>query len=105
MGRQCEKREPEYMDGTDKPRSDFRFKRILLKISGEVLMGDAGFGIDMPTCAHLAKNISASVQAGAEICLVIGGGNIFRGLAKEYKHKIYGSINLDTVQQLLNKTN
>ena len=62
-------------------RSDFRFKRVLLKISGEALMGDTGFGIDMATCKRFAKGISASVKAGAEICLVIGGGNIFRGLA------------------------
>ena len=70
------------MDETNLPSpSDFRFKRVLLKISGEALMGDTGFGIDMATCASFAKGISASVQAGAEICLVIGGGNIFRGLA------------------------
>ena len=68
-------------EATPNTRSDFRFKRVLLKISGEALMGDQGFGIDMATCIKFAKSISASVTAGAEVCLVIGGGNIFRGLA------------------------
>ncbi len=66
---------------TETSRSDFRYKRVLLKISGEALMGDTGFGIDMATCDRFARGIAASVKAGAEICLVIGGGNIFRGLA------------------------
>ena len=44
-------------------------------------MGTSGFGIDMNVCAKLAVGISAAAKAGAEICLVIGGGNIFRGLA------------------------
>ncbi|MAT33883.1 MAG: UMP kinase [Ponticaulis sp.] len=68
-------------ENSEKSGSEFRYKRVLLKISGEALMGDAGFGIDMNTCTKFAKGISASVLAGAEICLVIGGGNIFRGLA------------------------
>ena len=62
---------------TETSRSDFRYKRVLLKISGEALMGDTGFGIDMATCDRFARGIAASVKAGAEICLVIGGGNIF----------------------------
>ncbi|MAK61978.1 MAG: UMP kinase [Ponticaulis sp.] len=70
------------MNETEDPsRSGFRFHRVLLKLSGEALMGPSGFGIDMETCAKLAHGISKSVKAGAEICLVIGGGNIFRGLA------------------------
>ncbi len=56
------------------------FKRVLLKISGEALMGDQGFGLHPPTVERIAREI-ASVQAlGVEVCLVIGGGNIFRGL-------------------------
>lgn len=57
------------------------FKRVLLKISGEALMGDTEYGIDMPTCDRFAKEISEAQKLGVEICLVIGGGNIFRGLA------------------------
>ncbi len=57
------------------------FKRILLKLSGEVLMGDQGFGIEPETVARMAQEVKAAKDAGFEICLVIGGGNIFRGMA------------------------
>ncbi len=61
-------------------QSDIRFKRVLLKISGEALMGDDGFGIDMSACNSIALEIKQAIDVGAEVCLVIGGGNIFRGL-------------------------
>jgi uridylate kinase len=57
------------------------YKRILLKVSGEVLMGDTPFGIDMGTVAAVAQDVKQIAEAGVELCLVIGGGNIFRGLA------------------------
>ncbi len=57
------------------------YRRILLKLSGEVLMGDQGFGIDQATVASLAAEVKAAKERGFEICLVIGGGNIFRGVA------------------------
>ena len=62
--------------------SEFRYKRVLLKVSGEVLMGDQGYGIDMKTVAQVAAAIADVAREGVEICLVIGGGNIFRGLSK-----------------------
>jgi uridylate kinase len=58
-----------------------RFKRILLKLSGEVLMGDQSFGIDPDTVARVAAEVKAAKDTGVELCLVIGGGNIFRGMA------------------------
>ncbi|MEO6718481.1 MAG: UMP kinase [Novosphingobium sp.] len=58
-----------------------KFKRILLKLSGEVLMGSQQFGIDPETVAALAQEVKAAKETGLEICLVIGGGNIFRGMA------------------------
>ncbi|GGD73147.1 UMP kinase [Croceicoccus mobilis] len=58
-----------------------QFKRILLKLSGEVLMGDQPFGIDTDYVAKLAEEVKAAKETGLEICLVIGGGNIFRGMA------------------------
>ena len=58
-----------------------RFKRILLKLSGEALMGSGQFGIDPETVARMAGEVKAAKDAGFEICLVIGGGNIFRGMA------------------------
>ena len=57
------------------------FKRILLKLSGEVLMGNQPFGIDPDFVAELAREVKAAKDSGLEICLVIGGGNIFRGMA------------------------
>ena len=56
------------------------YKRILLKLSGEVLMGDQQFGIDTATVARVADEIRVAREAGFELCLVIGGGNIFRGM-------------------------
>jgi uridylate kinase len=56
-------------------------KRVLLKLSGEVLMGDQQFGIDPAFVAELAGEVKAAKETGLEICLVIGGGNIFRGMA------------------------
>jgi len=58
-----------------------RYKRILLKLSGEVLMGNQQFGIDPEFVAELAKEVKLAKETGLEICLVIGGGNIFRGMA------------------------
>ena len=57
------------------------YKRILLKLSGEVLMGGQQFGIDPETVSELAREVQAAKETGLEICLVIGGGNIFRGMA------------------------
>ena len=56
-------------------------KRVLLKLSGEVLMGEQQFGIDPGTVAAMAEEVKAAKDSGLEICLVIGGGNIFRGMA------------------------
>ena len=60
-----------------------RFHRILLKLSGEALMGEGQFGIDPDAVARLAEEIKAAVEDGHALCLVVGGGNIFRGLAGE----------------------
>ena len=57
------------------------YKRILLKVSGEVLMGSQPFGIDLDTVGRVADEVIACAAGGAQIALVIGGGNIFRGLA------------------------
>jgi uridylate kinase len=56
-------------------------KRVLLKLSGEVLMGDQPFGLDPKVVGELAREVKAAKDSGLEICLVIGGGNIFRGMA------------------------
>lgn len=56
------------------------YKRVMLKISGEALMGDQGFGLHPPTVARIAAEVKSVHDLGVEICMVIGGGNIFRGL-------------------------
>ena len=58
-----------------------QFPRVLLKISGEALMGDQGFGLHPPTVQRIASEVKRVHDMGVEICLVIGGGNIFRGLS------------------------
>ncbi len=60
-------------------------KRILLKLSGEVLMGEGAFGIDPATVDRIASEVASAKEAGFEICMVVGGGNIFRGLAAAAK--------------------
>ena len=58
-----------------------RYKRVLLKVSGEALMGDQSYGIDIETVNRIAADIEDAQKSGIEVCLVIGGGNIFRGLS------------------------
>ena len=62
-----------------------RYKRILLKISGEVLSGEGNFGIDSEVMLQLAREIRQVKNLGVEMAVVIGGGNIFRGLAASSK--------------------
>lgn len=61
------------------------FKRILLKLSGEVLMGQGAYGIDPDQAARIAGEVKTVHDTGVELCLVVGGGNIFRGLAAAAK--------------------
>jgi uridylate kinase len=61
------------------------FKRVLLKVSGEVLMGTQPFGIDLATVGRVAWEIDQALKTGVQLSLVIGGGNIFRGMAQAAK--------------------
>jgi len=61
--------------------AQLRFKRVLLKVSGEALMGEGAFGIDPETANRIANEIRSVTDLGAQVCLVIGGGNIFRGIS------------------------
>lgn len=58
------------------------FKRILLKISGEALMGEQAYGIDVDVARNVAEEVRAIHRLGVEIAIVVGGGNIFRGVSK-----------------------
>lgn len=67
-------------------KSNLKYKRILLKISGEALMGDQEYGIDQKPVEMIAKEIQIAHEAGAEIAVVVGGGNIFRGMKNSAKY-------------------
>jgi len=59
----------------------FKWKKVLLKISGESLMGDSSYGINPFVVKSFAKEISEVVTSGLQICIVVGGGNIYRGIS------------------------
>jgi uridylate kinase len=58
-----------------------KYRRVLVKISGEALMGESAYGIDIATVDRIARDVKDAADAGTQICMVVGGGNIFRGLA------------------------
>jgi uridylate kinase len=62
---------------SDKPA----YKRVMLKVSGEALMGSRDYGLDTAVCRRIAEDVKGVVNLGFEVCMVIGGGNIFRGVA------------------------
>ncbi len=57
-----------------------KYKRVLIKVSGEALMGEESFGQDLSTIQRIAKDIKKVTDMGVEVCIVVGGGNIFRGI-------------------------
>jgi uridylate kinase len=61
--------------------SELPYKRVLIKLSGEALLGNQDYGIDVAMMEHLARQITSVSQLGVQICLVVGGGNIFRGVS------------------------
>lgn len=61
--------------------SDYKYKRVLLKLSGEALQGEQGYGIDPKVITEIAEQIKEIVDGGIELAITVGGGNIFRGLA------------------------
>ena len=89
------------------------YKRILLKLSGEALAGDQGFGINSAVIQGIAKGVQAAHETGVEIGVVIGGGNIFRGVAasangmdrasSDYMGMLATSINALALQDALEK--
>ena len=60
---------------------EYRYKRVLLKLSGEALAGDLGYGIDPKVVDSLADEIADVVHDGVQLAIVVGGGNIFRGVS------------------------
>lgn len=67
------------------PGAGIRYRRVLLKISGEALLGERQYGVDPAFCSFIARQVAAAVGDGVEVGIVVGGGNIFRGLAAAAK--------------------
>jgi uridylate kinase len=63
-------------------KTDLKFKRILFKVSGEAMMGDKAFGHDVDAIEKICNQIISAHKLGCEICVVVGGGNIFRGISQ-----------------------
>lgn len=90
-----------------------KFHRVMLKLSGEALMGDQAFGIDMPTVDRIAADIKDAALTETQICMVIGGGNIFRGVSgaakgverttADYMGMLATVMNALTMQAALNR--
>ena len=76
-----EPKAPMSADPASNPNQSLRYRRVLLKLSGEALMGEQGHGLDPKVITRIAAEIKSVNALGAEVCVVIGGGNIFRGLA------------------------
>lgn len=68
-------------DAAPMANHNLKFKRVLLKMSGEVLMGDREYGIDPGTIERIAADVKEAVSLGVEVCIVVGAGNIFRGVS------------------------
>jgi uridylate kinase len=68
----------------------YKYKRVLLKLSGEALAGGQGFGIDPATISKIAKEVAAAVAGGVQAALVIGGGNFIRGASAEGVSRVAG---------------
>jgi uridylate kinase len=68
-------------DSRDTDGAPLRYRRILLKLSGEALLGDRSYGVDPSFCAFIASQVATVHKLGVQIGIVVGGGNIFRGLA------------------------
>ena len=69
------------MSDQDAARSEPLFKRVVIKLSGEALMGPSAHGLDMPTLTRIAADLKAARDLGAQVAVVVGGGNFFRGIA------------------------
>lgn len=91
------------------------YKRVLLKLSGEALMGDLSYGIDPAVVQSIAEEVSESVKQGVEIAIVVGGGNIFRGIkgaaagmdraTADYIGMLATVMNAMTLQDAIERTN
>ena len=91
-----------------------KYKRVLIKVSGEALMGDKGYGQDLATIQRISKDIKQVADMGVEVCVVVGGGNIFRGISgaaqgmerssADYMGMLATILNALAIQNILDQT-
>src|SRR5215471_10762210 len=67
--------------GAGRMTAGLKYRRVLLKVSGEALMGERDYGLDPAVVARIAQEIKSVHKLGVQVCVVIGGGNIFRGVS------------------------
>lgn len=96
------------------PAAKPKYRRILFKVSGEALMGDKNYGQDLQTIQRIAKDIKQVADMGVEVCVVVGGGNIFRGISgaaqgmerssADYMGMLATILNALAIQNILDQT-
>ena len=97
-----------------RPTAAPKYKRVLIKVSGEALMGDKGYGQDLATIQRIATDIKEVADMGVEVCVVVGGGNIFRGISgaaqgmerssADYMGMLATILNALAIQNILDQT-
>jgi uridylate kinase len=97
-----------------KPATATKYKRVLIKVSGEALMGDKGYGQDLQTIQRISNDIKQVADMGVEVCVVVGGGNIFRGISgaaqgmerssADYMGMLATILNALAIQNILDQT-
>lgn len=97
-----------------KPATHSKYKRVLIKVSGEALMGDKGYGQDLQTIQRISNDIKQVADMGVEVCVVVGGGNIFRGISgaaqgmerssADYMGMLATILNALAIQNILDQT-
>lgn len=97
-----------------KPLAATKYKRVLIKVSGEALMGDKGYGQDLQTIQRISNDIKQVADMGVEVCVVVGGGNIFRGISgaaqgmerssADYMGMLATILNALAIQNILDQT-
>lgn len=97
-----------------KPATALKYKRVLIKVSGEALMGDKGYGQDLQTIQRISNDIKQVADMGVEVCVVVGGGNIFRGISgaaqgmerssADYMGMLATILNALAIQNILDQT-
>jgi uridylate kinase len=108
-------KKPTTVKSMPKAQSKPQYRRVLLKISGEALMGDQQYGQDLKTIERICRDIKSAVDLGVEVCLVVGGGNIFRGIegansgmeraSADYMGMLATILNALAIQNMLERLN